>query len=388
MAVQHIEIHKIAEDESALPLTDGHRQFVHAVGVTFRGHVLFHSPAIVNVMNFTDSENAHLSLRENVHQHRLRRIHGIIVPPRSPHKISRRSDERPRDHAPHTMRPIQQFPSNFAYAVKLRDWDDFFMRGDLKHTVARGIHDRLARSNVLFAQFLDDLRAGSGLVSNGSSANLLFKLLDQFLRESIFVNRERLLEPHARHFPVSCRRVFPGRARRALAERSNWRCGWRLMLQRRDVRQSEPHMIRDFLQTRFRDVAECVPADVAIFRRIRKLANSNAIQNDPENPFEFLHSPTPQAFFGGTLSHTVPMQCLRSSYDLRRWPKIGRYTVRDSLRASLRVHGAPSLLYSVTNRSLKYFPFARVVQGSGGVPWPRTAIPGEFRSFSRSFSLP
>src|SRR6267378_4191479 len=42
----------------------------------------------------------------------------------------------------------------------------------------------------------------------------------------------------------------------------------------------------------------------------------------------------------------------------------------------------PSLLYSVTHRLLNYSPFACVVQGNGGLPWPRTAIPGEFPSSS------
>src|SRR6266513_4111960 len=48
---------------------------------------------------------------------------------------------------------------------------------------------------------------------------------------------------------------------------------------------------------------------------------------------------------------------------------------------------ASCLLYSGTSRSLNYLPFACVVQDSGGVPWPRTAIPGEFPSSSRSSSL-
>ncbi len=58
-------------------------------------------------MNLANSEHAHFSFRENIHQHGLRRIHGIIVPPRGPHEVTRRSREGPRNHAPHAVRAIQ-----------------------------------------------------------------------------------------------------------------------------------------------------------------------------------------------------------------------------------------------------------------------------------------
>src|SRR6266403_3162423 len=66
MAVQHIEIHQIAEDESTLPLTGCRCQFLHTVGVAFCSYVLADAAAIVNVMNLADSENAYLSFREDV----------------------------------------------------------------------------------------------------------------------------------------------------------------------------------------------------------------------------------------------------------------------------------------------------------------------------------
>src|SRR6266851_1528061 len=395
VAIQHVEIHQIAKNESALAFANRGCHFLHAVGVAVRRDVLFDSAAIVNVMNLANSENANFALRENIHQHRLRRIHGIIVPPRGPHEVSRRSRKRPRDHASHAVRPIQQFPCDFAHAVEFSDWDHLFMRGDLKHAVARRVHDWLARSYVLLAQFLDDLRAGSRLVSNRLPANLFLELFDQFLRESVFVNRERLLQPHSRHFPVSCRRIFPGRARRSLAIRSKRSTRRRLMFQRCDVRQSEPHQVRDFQRPRFRDVPERVSADVIIVRRIREFADSHAVQHNPENSLELPHIPASQVPFARTVprcparqfSPIIPVLHRSRPKLVLRTAEGARLFVLLASRRHFQFLPGSWLLYSGTNRSLNYFHSARVLPDSGGVPWPRTAIPGEVPSSFRSYSL-
>src|SRR6266478_1079466 len=136
VAVQHVEIHQVAKNESALAFADRRRQFFHAVGVALCRHVFFDSAAVVNVMNLANSENANFTLRENIHQHRLRRIYRIIMPPRRPNIMSGHSREWPRDHPSHAVRPIQQFPCDLAHAVELGNWNHLFMRGDLKHAIA------------------------------------------------------------------------------------------------------------------------------------------------------------------------------------------------------------------------------------------------------------
>src|SRR5205807_9880678 len=105
MAVQHIEIHQIAKNESTLPLTGCYRQFFHAVGVAFCRYVLADAAAIVDVMNLADSENSNFSFHEDVHQHRLRRVDDVIVTPCGPHKISLCYCEWPCDHAPDDLTP-------------------------------------------------------------------------------------------------------------------------------------------------------------------------------------------------------------------------------------------------------------------------------------------
>ena len=90
------------------------------------------------------------------------------------------------------------------------------MRGDLKNAVAGRVDDRKAGAHVLFAKFLDDFRAGRGLVAERAAADLPFEFRDQPLRKSVRVHRKGLVEPDSRHFPVAGGGVFPRRNGRAL----------------------------------------------------------------------------------------------------------------------------------------------------------------------------
>src|SRR6266576_3665197 len=147
--------------------------------------------------------------------------------------------------------------------------------------------------------------------------------------------------------------------------------------------------MRDFQRPRFRDVSKRVPAEVAVVRRIRELTYPNAVQHDPENSLEFLHIPAPQAAFSRTLPHPAVRHCHRATpVSCSGRGKFGisagegdRFFVLPA--SSRRSQFLPCLSYSVSNRSLNYFPFACVVPDSGGVPWPRVAIPREFPSSSR-----
>src|SRR4029077_14148644 len=161
----------------------------------------------------------------------------------------------------------------------------------------------------------------------------------------------------------------------------------RLMFQRRDVRQTQSHQVWDFQRARFRNMPKCVAARVAIVRRGRKFPDSHAIQHDPENSFEFFHRRVPRTLFSETLPHTLPQQL----YAAIPIPCGGQalawlFVALASSRLS-QFFPVPALLYSVANRSLNYFPSARVVQGSGGLPCPRTVVPEEFPSSSPLSSL-
>ena len=105
------------------------------------------------------------------------------------------------------MRAIQQFSSDFAHAIQVGNRNHIFMRGDLKDAVARGVHDRLARSNMLFTKLFDNFRSGSRLVPDSSAADLPFELRDNFRWESVRINWE-----------------MPGLARRRPFPNGRWWC--------------------------------------------------------------------------------------------------------------------------------------------------------------------
>ena len=72
---------------------------------------------------------------------------------------------------------------------------------------------------MLFAQLFDNFGAGRRLVANCFSANSFLEFVNHFRRKSVLVNRERLVQPNAGHFPVARRGVFSRRMRRTFSIR-------------------------------------------------------------------------------------------------------------------------------------------------------------------------
>src|ERR1700733_10797711 len=167
------------------------------------------------------------------------------------------------------------------------------MRRDLKDTVAGCVNDRLACSNVLFAKLLDDFGAGGGLVTDRAAANLLFERFDDFALKAVRINREGLIEPDARHFPVTRRRVFAGRMCGAFSERSDRSGSWRQMFEWRDVSEPHLHEHRNLKGPRLGDVSERISTDVAIVCRVRQRADADAVQHNPGDPFKRSHHVAP-----------------------------------------------------------------------------------------------
>src|SRR5882762_6817720 len=309
MPIQHVEIHQVAEDQSVRPLVHRGRQFLHSVGVRNSRDVALHASPVINVVDLSDSENRHLLLRQHIHQHRFRRLYCIIMAPRRSHKMSRSSCEWPRDHPPHAMRTIQNFPRYFAHFIKLRNRHNRFVGGNLENAVARRVHNRLPGTHVLFAQLLDNFRSRGRLIPNRFLANPPLKFLNHFRRKSVFVHRKRLLQPHSRHLPMSCRRIFSRRMGRTLSVRRSRFCRRRQMRQRRNVCQSQRHQIRQSQWPRFRNVPQRVSPHIPILRRIRQFANSHAVQHNPDYPPKSRHDFTPQplsAQLSATLAQLPP----------------------------------------------------------------------------------
>ena len=187
------------------------------------------------------------------------------------------------------MRPVEQFPRDLAHAIEPRNRNHVFVRGDLEDAVAGGVHDELAGAHVLFAEFFDDFGAGGGLVADRLAADLALKLGNQVARKTVRINRERLVQPDTGHFPMPGGRIFSRGVRCAFAEGAE-RCGGGLQIsERSNIREAETQEIRDFQRARFGDMPQRAAADVAVIRRVRQFADSDAIEHDPNNSLKRGH---------------------------------------------------------------------------------------------------
>ena len=232
--------------------------------------------------------------------------------PRSSCEVSRGSCKRPRDHAPHAVRPIQNFACDFAHAIKFSDRNHFLMRGNLKDAVARRVHNRFSRAHMFFTKLLDNFRSRCRLVADRFSTDSFLKRFHHISRESMFVHREGLIEPDSRHLPMASGCVFSRRVRRPFAVRTVWFRRGRQMRERLNVCQSQLHQIWNRQRARFRNVAQRVSPDVPVVGGIRQLANSHAVQHDPDHTSKTSHTPRSKTSTDTLLrdSSTAPRQPL------------------------------------------------------------------------------
>ena len=124
------------------------------------------------------------------------------------------ADERPRDH-PADIQRIDQFAHDLAKLVEPIEAEMRLMRGDLDDGIGRGVADRLAGPDMLFAEPLDDF--GAGRVAVAEDARHVSLVDDRFgqlggegrhgVREIAPVERHR----HGGDLPVAGRRVLAAR---------------------------------------------------------------------------------------------------------------------------------------------------------------------------------
>ena len=224
MAVKHVEIDQVREDQPRRIIAAAPRGAFPFRPVIFRGDIIFDPAPVVNVVNFADAENGHASRGQHVQHHGLGRIDRIVMPPRGTREISGRAGKGARDDAAHAVGTVEHVPRDFAHAVKFGDRNHLFVRGDLKNAVARGVHDREPGAHMLGAQLFQNFRAAGGLISERRASDGALEPLDQFARKSVRVNGKGAVEPDAGHLPMPGSGVLAGRARRAFAEI----CGGRL----------------------------------------------------------------------------------------------------------------------------------------------------------------
>ena len=119
--------------------------------------------------------------------------------------------ERAGYDATDAMFAVQNSAGDFAIAVQFMNRYDIFMRSDLKNAVGRGVNDELSGFDMLFAVVFDNFCAGVGFVAKNFSAGFFDKFVDNILRETIRLCRERFGRNDASYFPMTYRRVFAHR---------------------------------------------------------------------------------------------------------------------------------------------------------------------------------
>jgi hypothetical protein len=62
------------------------------------------------------------------------------------------------------------------------------------------------------------------------------------------------------------------------------------MIERRNIGQTQPDKIWERQWARFRDMTERIPTDVVVLSSVRKSANSNTVEHNPDDSFECRHS--------------------------------------------------------------------------------------------------
>ena len=223
---------------------------------------------------------------ERVEQHAARRGHGVILAIGSAGERARRAHEGPRDHPTHLIRPTQKRARGFADFIQLPERDDFFVRGHLEDAVGGSVDDGRAGAHVLRAQLFDDFRAGGGLIAQRAAGDAALELVHDFARESMRVERERLVQVDARHFPMAGGGVLAGRGQGAAAERSGRLGGGRQSGQRFDVAEAQAAQVGQAQRALARDVAERVAAGIAVRGGVGHLADADAVKHDPDYPLK------------------------------------------------------------------------------------------------------
>ena len=184
----------------------------------------------------------------------------------------------------------------------------FLVRGDLEHRIGRGVDDGLAGGDVLLAQARDDLGArGVAVAEHAGQAGLRNQRFQQRRRKTVLrrgEQAERRPQRDARAFPVARRGVLAGRTlahaapqafRRGQRLESGGRCacGQRVRLRQAHAAQvRQPQRPARSRGARRGDMAEGVGTFVAVGRRIRRAAEAEGIQDQPDRA---RHRPTPPA---------------------------------------------------------------------------------------------
>ena len=198
------------------------------------------------------------------------------------------ADERTRDDATDFVFAVEHFAGDLADFVLAFDWNNFFVRGDLKDRIGGRIDNRFAGFDMFFAELFDDLRAARRNVGK-HAGNIGFcrKFVNDRLWKTVWKSRKSLFQNDSRHFPMPGRRVFAVRFQSAFAVASDRIFDGRKIFERANIAESELLQIRQIDFARFQNISQSIRTRIAPFGRIGHRADSRAVQNHQNDSSEF-----------------------------------------------------------------------------------------------------
>src|ERR1700690_435442 len=159
MPKKHIEINEVGEYQAAVLPCNRLSELRHSIGIVLCSDVVPYSAPVVNIVDFSNAKDGHVSFGKDVEQHRAGRLDCVIVAALGSAEISWRAGKWPSNHAAHAIWPVQQFPRDLANPIKLRNRNYVFVRGNLENAVARSVNNRKTHAHMLFAKLFDNFRA-------------------------------------------------------------------------------------------------------------------------------------------------------------------------------------------------------------------------------------
>jgi len=288
VAPEGIEVDQVHEAQASpvIPL-GGIDRLLHAVDGTDGMDGFRYAVGIEDIVNLADGDDVVSVFLKDIEGCLSERLDGIIPPVGGADKFALvHSHIRTRDDAPDLPFVLHRdLPRDLAAAVEIVEVEGLFISADLQNGIGGRVDNHLVVVDFLFAELVQDLGAGSRLISDDFLTAFFFEFFNELRREAVFGKgdeRTRRIEPH--HFPVAghgilavallghpagiAARIFPGRIPRHGLQ----------------VRQAERDEVRDEEGPElFGNVSERVGPLVSEIRRVRRVPDSHGIDDDDEN---------------------------------------------------------------------------------------------------------
>ncbi len=203
VTVSHVVVHQIGEAQAIKILAHIVKPSFNAGRVSGSVIGAGQSLMIKNVLNFAYAKAFHAGSLHLVQQRFANGRQGEIPTAGRAGEVAGFAYERTGNDTANTELTLQHFPSNGAEAVQLLAGIQAFVAGNLEHAVCRGVDNRLAGSKMLCTQLVQNSRAGSRLIANGSMTNGSFILGHKISREAVRESGEGFCQPQTADFPVA-----------------------------------------------------------------------------------------------------------------------------------------------------------------------------------------